>query len=412
MIVRNLLEQRSRDDYIKSWFAGEDDLFASLSGEPVSQQTALKLSAVYRCVNTLADDIAKLPIHLFKMSGDDREIDHNHPVVRLLTIQPNNAMVPIVFVRVLEIKRQLWGNGYAHVEVDFDGYPTGLIPLPPEYTLPYIDDSGELWYVLALPGLDKRKLPSADVIHLKGFSTDGVTGHSYIEHGAETIGAGRAEQKFEANFYLRGMKLGGVLEVPTKLSPEDKEIIRNEFERVTSGLSNMHRVAIIDHAQKFTPLNMPIKDAQYIETALKNIKDIARFWGMPLYKLQEGKEAYSSNEQQDLDYMKTVLDPILVQYEQEFRLKLLSRTEQRKRYFRFNRAAQLRTDLKTQGEFLTSMVEGGIYTINEARAYQEMNRYRPGAENPADRLMVSLNYTTIDNLEKVQESKKVAEKAA
>lgn len=396
------LSQRNRADYIANWLTGGDEFFTSLTGESVTQDSALKLSAVFRCVNILSDDVSKLPIHQIKVSGEERKFDYEHPASQLVSMSPNEVMVPIVFWKLMEMRRELWGNAYAYIETDYNGYPSALIPLPPEYVLPFIDATGNLWYIAALPGLDKRKLPASEVIHLKGISKDGVTGISILQYARETIGAGQAEQKFEGYLYLRGMKLGGVVEVPSKVSPADREIVRAEFEKMTSGLNNMHRVAVLDLNQKFIPLNMPLKDAQFIETKQSNIRDIARFWGIPLYKLFEGKEAYSSNEQQDLDYMKNSLDPVLVQYEQELRLKLLTKPERKKRYFRFNRSAQLRADLKTRSEYLKLMVDMGIYTRNEARAYEELNPYKPGGDNPADKLTVSLNYTTIDQLEKIK----------
>ena len=143
-----------------------------------------------------------------------------------------------------------------------------------------------------------------------------------------------------------------------------------------------------------------LRDAQFVESRQFNVTEIARFWGMPLYKLQEGKQAYNSNEQQALDYLGNPLDTILVQYEQEYRRKLLSRGEQKKRYFRFNRTALLRTDSTARGAFLKTMVDTGIYTRNEARAYEELNAYRTGDENPANRLFVSKNFASIENVDK------------
>ncbi len=401
MILDRLLETRSYDSYMSDWLLGLDDYYTSASGETVNQDSAMKLSAWFGSVSILVDDVAKLPRHVFKRSSNgDRNQSHDHPVHRLLTVQPNRRMNPSSFMKLLELKRINWGNGYAHVDTDYNGYPSELFPLPPEYTLPYVDDNGYLWYVLSIPGMSTRKLPSADVIHVKGFSTDGVTGQSYLGYARDAIGAGTAEQKFEGNFYQRGMKLGGVLKVPSKLSPDDKNKVRAEFEKITSGLSNMHRVAVLDLGQEFTKLDVPLKDAQFIETKNANIADIARFLKMPLYKLQEGKQAYNSNEQQEGNYLTSTLDPILIQYEEEFLLKLFATSEQKKYYVRFNRNALLRADLTARKDFLSAMTQGGIYSLSEARAYEELNRYEPGAENPADRLLVSRNYVHLDDLQK------------
>jgi len=400
MIIRDLLERRDRASYIADWLAGVGDYLTTYTGEKVSQASALTLSAVFRCVNILMDDVGKLPMHVFKISGDDRTIDHDHSTARVFSIAANEAMTPIAYTQLMEMRRELWGNAYAAVETDFNGSVTELIPLPPEYVVPFVDENGALWYTVNLPGMESRKLSNYDVVHLRGFSTDGITGNSILGYARETIGVAQAEQKFEGTLYKAGMKLGGVLETPTKLGPDEKDVVRREFERMTSGLSNMHRVAVLNLGEKFTRIDMPLKDAQFVESRQFNITEIARFWGMPLYKLQEGKQAYNSNEQQALDYLGNPLDAILVQYEQEYRRKLLSASEQKKRYFRFNRTALLRTDSTARGAFLKTMVDTGIYTRNEARAYEELNAYRTGDENPANRLFVSKNFASIENVDK------------
>jgi len=334
------------------------------------------------------------------MSGDDREIDRNHPTARLLSVAANEAMTPISLLQLLELRREFWGNAYGYVQSDYNGAVTELIPVPSEYTVPFVAADRSLWYVVSLPGMEPRKIPSYDMLHLKGFSTDGVSGNSILGYARETIGVALAEQKFEGRLYTQGMKLGGVVETPTRVEPEGKDAIRREFERMTAGLGNMHRVAILTSGEKFTKLDMPLRDAQFVESRAFGIAEIARFWGMPLYKLQEGKQAYSSNEQQALDYLSNPLDAILVQYEQEFRRKLLAPGEQKKRYYRFNRSALMRTDLAARATFLKTMVDAGIYTRNEARAYEEHNAYRPGVENPADRLFVSKNFASIENIDR------------
>ncbi len=402
MIFRRLLERRAADSgWLSDFLTGMDGLFTSFSGETVTQSSALRLSAVYNAVNTISDDVAKLPVHIFRRTSNGVEIDTSHPASFLLSVLPNERMTPFKLKKYTDIKRQLWGHGYIYVETDFDGMPVALLPLPPEYVMPYIDDNGAQWFVLCLPGMERRKLPWADVIDVHGgISTNGVTADGTMSHARDAIGVGMAQQKFEGNLYQRGMKLGGVLETPSKLGPDEKDIVRREFEKMTSGLSNMHRVAVLDLGQKFTPLTGTLADAQFIESKKDNISDISRFWKFPLYKQQEGDQSYNANEQQSLDYVTNTLDPILVEYDQEYTLKLFSRREWKKYYARANRAAQLRANLTARKDFLTGMVNGGIYTLAEARAFEELNNYQINSENPTERLLVSRNYIFIEDLSK------------
>ena len=40
-----------------------------------------------------------------------------------------------------------------------------------------------------------------------------------------------------------------------------------------------------------------------MESKEVTVRDIARYFGVPLYKLQEGKQAYGSNEQNAIEYV-------------------------------------------------------------------------------------------------------------
>jgi HK97 family phage portal protein len=111
---------------------------------------------------------------------------------------------------------------------------------------------------------------------------------------------------------------------------------------------------------------------------------------VPLYKLNQGKQSYQSNEQQNLDYLNTTLDPYLVQWEQAAALKWLTEAEQNSMYFRFNRDALLRTDAKTRGETLEKAIFSGRLTPNEARQIEDLSAYTGGDDHyiPANMMPV------------------------
>jgi len=99
---------------------------------------------------------------------------------------------------------------------------------------------------------------------------------------------------------------------------------------------------------------------------------------VPAYKLNMGKEAYNSNAQQDLDYLKSTLDPYLVQWEQAARLRWLSQAEQGNSYFKFVRESLLRTDAKTRAELNATKIASGQMSPNEAREIEDVSGYDQG----------------------------------
>jgi len=400
LFFRRLFEKR---DLIFQSYDGWEDIFAfgpTSSGKTVNQQNALSVSAVYACVRILSDSISKLPFQAYRRVDGGREQADNHPVNYVLTVRPNPFMTPAVFKKLLETHRGLWGNAYAYIEWDSKGYPAALWPLNPALTVPYMDDTGRLWYVTQLKSGEFRKLDQLDVIHLKCYSRDGITGIPYIQNAREAIGTAQAEQEFAGSFFSKGAKPSGVLHVPTKLDSTAKNKIRAEFERMTSGLDNVHRVAVLDLGMEYKMINMPLKDAQFIENRQWSLKEIARFFGVPLYKLGEGKESYSSNEQQALDFVTNTLAPLITQWEEEFSYKLFTDRELKRYYLRFNLAAELRGDNKSRAEYYEKMLQNGVYTINEVRELEERNRIEGG-----DVHLVSLNFTTLSNLEEYQRAK-------
>ena len=50
-----------------------DWLISAINGDGVTAATASKNSNIYTCVNILADDIGKLPIHTFRTGGKKRK---------------------------------------------------------------------------------------------------------------------------------------------------------------------------------------------------------------------------------------------------------------------------------------------------------------------------------------------------
>ena len=80
-----------------------------------------------------------------------------------------------------------------------------------------------------------------------------------------------------------------------------KDLLRREWERVHAGPLNGHRIAIMDFGLDYKPLASSNQDAQFVESKEVTVRDIARYFGVPLYKLQEGKQAYGSNEQNAIE---------------------------------------------------------------------------------------------------------------
>ena len=207
---------------------------------------AMKLPAVNACIEIISDSVAKMPIYLMDSATRERQTDH--PALRLLTGRPTEALTAFDYHKLMESRRIAHGNAYALILRDRWGAPQELLPIAPGYMQPFLDDNGRLWYIGTNPRTGEfRKFWSADVLHYKAFSVEGLEGVSYLRRGAETIEAALQAQKYEVGFYKNGAKLTGVLsaeadlthtpevELPDGTKIPVKDAIRREWEHIYAG---------------------------------------------------------------------------------------------------------------------------------------------------------------------------------
>nr|WP_301281649.1 phage portal protein [Intestinimonas butyriciproducens] len=377
-------------------------------GTDTNESLARKLSAVDRCIEILSDSMGKLPS--FIMDSRTRErVDL--PLLQLLNVRPNEAMNPFVAKKVVETSRLVTGNGYEWIlRSPRTGRITEIIPVPGELVEPWRDQSGRVWYTVTHPWTgEPMRLPQEDICHYKAASRDGLKGVGVLRRASEVIASSLAAQQYERAYYENGGQPSGVLRTESDLGgyaedPEGKPLtrsdgswitrkdqLRSEWEKVHAGPNNSHRVAILDFGLDYKPLSVSNQDAQFIESREVSVRDIARYFGVPLYKLQEGKQAYGSNEQNAIEYVVGTLHPNVSQYEEERTWKLLTRSQvDAGLEVRINMMAELRGDTSARGQWYKDMMQEGPFSVNDVRALEDMPDVPGGDERRA-----SLNYVPL-----------------
>lgn len=370
-----------------------------------SAKTAMKLSTVNRCVEALSDSIGKLPVYV--MDRSTRKKVEDHPLNALLSVRANEAQSPLVCKKMAEGNRLCGGNGYLWILREPGSLrPVELIPVPHELVTPWLDDGGHLWYSAVHPFTGAPfTVHRADMIHLMAYTYNGWQGVSVLKRASDVIGAGRAAQLYNLNYYENGGQPAGVLQTETDLSGyvdvpmangktervAKKDLIREEWEKRHAGPSNSHRIAVLDYGLKYNPISISNKDAQFVEQSELSVQDIARFFGVPLYKLQAGKQSYESNEQNAIEYVVSTLHPIVTQYEEEQTYKLLFPSQVSQGLeLRINMMAELRGDNAARGTWYKTMREIGAFSVNDIMALEDM----PDVEGGEER-MASLNYVPL-----------------
>lgn len=391
--VRNINTGVMTLDNPKGWLTGEG-LF-----DGTSRRRAMKLSAVSACVEIIASSCAKLPTIIVDSNTYERV---EHPLNAVLKLRPNEAMSRYTYEHLMTCNYLLKGNGYAYINRDRFARPAELLPLPPDYVTPFYDDVGILWYGFTHPSTgERRKLSNQDVLNYPAYSEDGVNGISVLRRAAETISTARMAQQYENTFYRKSAQIPGVLTVDTDLKQPAKDKIREEWEKTYSGVDNAFRIAILDLGLKYQPIAVNNHDAQFVENKAVSVADISRFFGVPLYMLNEGKQSYSSNEQNSIEFVARTLQPLITSREQEDTYKLLCDDDiQKGLCVKRNMLALLRGDTSARSTWYKNMREIGVFSADDIRHLEDMPSV-PGG----DVRFASLNYVPLEDFQKLSQQR-------
>lgn len=346
----------------------------SLTGRRVSANSALKYHAVWRAVDLIAKDIAKVNVFIYERgAGGNKERARDHAAYKLIRKRPNSWQTHYTFFHMLTAHATLHGNGYAFISRDIRGRPLELIPLDPGQVT-VLREGGEVVYWIRDVNI---KVTPADVIHIKRFTWDGLVGLNPINYARENFGLGLAGTDYQNVFFNNNGKPSAVLETPNVFTPEAAARLRRSWNSAHTGVTNAHKVAILENGLQLKPYSINPKDAQVLELLQDNVRAIANIFNLPPHKLGDTtRTSFASLEQENQAYLDDTLDPMLVNWEQELAYKLLTEDEHMNdtHFVEFDRKALMRADLAATGEFLTKALQSAPWmTINEARTMLNMN---------------------------------------
>ncbi len=390
--ARNQVEVRELDwNQVQNWF---QQIFFAGEDLPTGQRTAEQESPIAAAHRILTNAMSVMPMAVYQRREDGRYPVSLPELDFLLKVRPNDRMGPALCRKVLMSQAFWHGEGYLGIFRDRTGRITDLIPLPTEGRAIRRDpDSGQLWYDFTVDGLTKTFAPSELVIVF--FDTyDGLYGKGLLALAKSTIAADAGAQKYAKKFYQNGARMSGIVSVDTDLGQEGRERIKESFQQYAT--SDLFKVAVLDRGMTYTPIGLNQKDAQFIESRNFSVEEVSRFTGIPQYMLQSGKQAYSSNEQQQLDFVISTLQPFVTQWEEEFQYKLL-RLDQLETglYMRMNVAARLRGDNESRSRFYEKMIASSVYCPDDCRALEEKNPLPGGL---GARFYMTKNLDTVENI--------------
>lgn len=350
------------------------------SGRPVTERSAMQMTAVYSCVRILAEAIAGLPLHVYRQSSDGAKVKAlDHPLYRLLHDEPNPEMTSFVFRETLMTHLLLWGNAFAQVIRNGRDEVIGLYPLMPNRMTVGRDEAGRLYYEYQrmwnepTGRFETVTLAARDVLHIPGLGFDGLVGYSPIAMAKNAIGLAQATEDYGASFFANGAAPGGVLEHPGTI--KDPARVRDSWQATFGGARNGNKIAVLEEGMKYTPISVSPDQAQFLETRKFQINEIARIFRIPPHMIGDlEKSSFSNIEQQSLEFVKYTLDPWVIRFEQAITKTLLSPCEKPGVYVKFNVEGLLRGDYQSRMEGYAVARQNGWMSANDIRELENLDK--------------------------------------
>lgn len=392
--LTTLLERREHPSSHSGWERIFGGGMTSHAGVAVTEESALSLSTVFACARVLGESVAMLPLLTYRRRADGgKERAQDHPLYRLLHDQPNPEMTAFEWREVKTVHVALRGNSYSEIEWSGGGRPLALWPLNPA-KMEVVRTNGELRYLYNLPNGTVANLPAWRVHHVRGMSGNGIQGYSVVRLAMQAIGLGLGTEEFGAKWFGNGARPGFLLKVPGRLSDQAYIRLKESWNADHQGLSNAHRVKILEEGLDTANVGVSPEESQFLETRKFQVNEIARWFRIPPHMVGDLENASFSNiEEQGLEFVIYTLMPWLVRDEQALSRDLLTETEQQTFFVKYLVNGLLRGNVQARYQAYSTAVLNGLMSPNEVRILEDMNPYEGG-----DTYLLPLNMVPADQV--------------
>ena len=370
------------------------------TGKPVTELTALQITASWSAIRLISETIGTLPLHLYRKTDKGREKARDHQLYELLHLQPNPHMTSVEWREAMAVSLCVWGQAYNLApRLPRSGRVIAITPVAKPLVRPELTPDGQVLYHVTDRGQQKT-YSRGEIVPIKGFGGAGdLEGFPPYKMGRQALAIAAAAEEYGARFFSNGGRPAGFFTYDKILKPEQRERLRKVLEGLYSGLENMHKIGLLEAGITFKPSGLTNTDAQLIETRKTQVAEIARIWRVPLNMLMEMDRAtYNNTEQENLHFLTYTLSPYLQRIEQSLNTTLLTREERRRGYYiEFDVRGLLRGDSQARSEYYRNMRMVGGMTINEIRARENLPRIEVGGDD----VLVPLNMAPPDLMREI-----------
>lgn len=374
----------------------------------VTDTSIMGISPVWAAIGYIADALASMNSGVFKRTKDGIVPAEGHEVYQLFSGRVHPYYTKYDFLRAL-VSNACLGDGFARIHWDYTTMrPRALELLPRDIVCQEIAADGSMWY--RIQGVTNSAMgsqmvsvyvPDTDMIHVKGFSFNGINGENIRLIHRQNFSSALNSQEYTDSFFGNKAHVGGVVLSPDKMDDAKydryQRVVLPQFE----GAKNAGKTMLLDNGMSYAKVQLSPNEASLIDFRNLTATDVSRIFKVPLHMLSQlDRSTFSNIEQQSGDFITHCLTPWASKIEQEFSTKLFTTSEIKtgRVFYNFEVESMVRGDTQAIATLTSALIQHGLSTPNEVRKkYFNLNPM-PGG----DRLFIQVNMTPMDKIDEVQ----------
>ena len=356
---------------------------------------ALQVSAVWACVELLADNIASLPLFVYERTLDEqgnKTLARESSLWLLLHENPNRRHTPMEFWQFMLMNFLLRGNAYARLVRDSNNEVIEMWPLSADQVEVDVLPDKSVVYKYNYEG--KVIVYSEDSIFHWRDKGNGIVGMSRLDYMRNSVGVAVEAQNQTLQTYLNSGKRPGVFMIDKLLTAEQRDKIRQNYQGLVEG--GQDDLLVLEAGAKFEPLALSPADLQLLDTRRFSVEDIARWFGISSVLINDTTKTttWGTGISQLIEgFYKFRLRTLLESLEQAIERRVLTSRQREIYAIEFSLEAILRGSLTERLDAGAKAVQNGLMTRNEWRQLENLPR-----QDGADELTAQSNLVPVSQL--------------
>jgi HK97 family phage portal protein len=342
---------------------------------------------VHAVINKRAEAVARLPINVWDIKNNSRELDTRSAYARLMA-DPCEYLDAFTFWSWVQRTIDIYGETYLSIQRDGNGSPLYLMPMHPSRIAirRNPDDGVYTYYFMAGHGINTElvSFKEEDVVPFKLFNPNKLErGMSKMEALRSTIFAEDSSRNATSSMWRNAGRPNIVLETENRLGTAGRKRLKLAFDQAHAGSSNAGQTLVLEDGVTAKAMQVSAIDMQYIESRQLNREEVCGVYDVapPMVHILD-RATFSNISAQMRAFYRDTMAPVL-EFIQSVMDKYVGSYWLRPNIMRFAVDEVIRGDFEVRMEAAHKALTTGVMTPNEARELVGLNRYN---DEKADKL--------------------------